>query len=73
MKSEGERLYCNESERCSGLKKLLKRFNMTYVERKRGNTVVIEIKSKKPTAFPYQPQVNDQGVNNTKGQLAEPV
>jgi|GEM_PF-2320469 hypothetical protein len=38
--------------RCSGVKTLLKRLNLSYTERQDGNAVIIEIKAKNPQIQP---------------------
>ena len=38
----------NNLSRCSGVKALLERLNMSYTERQEGNAVIIEIKANRP-------------------------
>jgi hypothetical protein len=43
----------NELSRCSGVKALLERLNMSYTERQEGNSVIIEIKANRQQVQPW--------------------
>jgi hypothetical protein len=42
----------NNLSRCSGVKALLERLNMSYTERQEGNVVIIEIKANRQQVHP---------------------